>query len=271
VCEEDEEPHTTSLKNTVEGNEEEVKTNQISGSLPSENNTLEKRAGETKPDTSVPPPSNNNITPNRHVQGSKRECSAAPEVARLQAEILRIPLTNGRTFQCNGKLNAIIGEELLKGRSAALILQAAKYIGKTLPDRDQMPGLTLADNLAATIIAAELGQAAVEEQERRALAAEQHRRDIERLEREPAAKVEIKREEVAALRERCDWEDCHGSHCDGFISTNPTALYRADLEARIEQAYRDHSSNYSVLRTEALKLETEAVEARLDQSLATVK
>lgn len=77
-------------------------------------------------------------------------------MARLQAEILRIPLTNGRTFQCNGKVKAIIAEELTKGRSAALILQAAEYIGRTLPDRDQIPGLTLADKLAATIIATEL-------------------------------------------------------------------------------------------------------------------
>jgi hypothetical protein len=73
-----------------------------------------------KPDrTVIPPPPKTTSNPNRHVQRSKRECSAAPEVARLQAEILRIPLSNGRTFQCNGKLNAIIAEELMKGRSAA--------------------------------------------------------------------------------------------------------------------------------------------------------
>jgi hypothetical protein len=37
------------------------------------------------------------------------------------------------------------------------------------------------------------------------------------------------------------------------------------LEARIEQAYRDHSGNYSVLRVEATKLGTEALEARMEQ------
>jgi hypothetical protein len=85
-----------------------------------------------------------------------------------------------------------------------------------------------------------LSQAAVEEQERRVLAAEQHRRDIERLEREQAAKVEIKREEVAAKRERSDWMNEHGN-CDAFIPTNPAVLYRADLEDRVERAYRDGS------------------------------
>jgi hypothetical protein len=61
-----------------------------------------------------------------------------------------------------------VGEELRKGRSAALILQAANYIGRSLPDRDQIPGLTLADNLAATIIATELEQAAAGRRERTA-------------------------------------------------------------------------------------------------------
>jgi hypothetical protein len=219
---------------------------------------------ESKPDRrSLPPPPKNNTNPNRHVQSSKKECSAAPEVARLQAQILRIPLSNGRTFQCNGKLNAIIVEELMKGRSAALVLQAAEYIGRTLPDRDRMPGLTLADNLAARIIAMELEQAAaVEEQERRVLATEQHRREIESLKREQAAKVEIKREEVAAKRERSDWMNEHGN-CDAFIPTNPAVLYRADLEDRVERAYRDGSINRDELWVEAKKLQAEALQAQL--------
>jgi hypothetical protein len=239
------EPHTTSFTNTMEEKEEgEIKPDQTS-------------------DASVPLPSKTISTPNRPVQGSKKECAAAPVVARLQAEILRIPLTNGRTFQCNGKVNAIIAEELTKGRSAALILQAANCIGRALPDRDRMPGLTLADNLAARIIAMELEQAAaVEEQERRVLAAEQHRRDIERLEREQAAKVEIKREEVAAKRERSDWMNEHGN-CDAFIPTNPAVLYRADLEDRVERAYRDGSINRAELWVEAKKLQAEALQAQL--------
>jgi hypothetical protein len=198
-------PHT-SLTNTMEEKEEEeIKLNQTSDSPPSTNNTVEKRAREVKPDqTSVPPPSKNNIIPNRPVQGSKKEFAVAPEVARLQAEILRIPLTNGRTFQCNGKLNAIIGEELRKGRSAALILQAAQYIGRTLPDRDQIPGLTLADNLAARIIAMEMEQAAaVEEKERQARAARDQKLEKRRYELIKAAHIE-QEEEVG--REYKSWK-----------------------------------------------------------------
>jgi hypothetical protein len=159
-----------------------------------------------KPDrTVIPPPPKTTSNPNRHVQRSKRECSAAPEVARLQAEILRIPLSNGRTFQCNGKLNAIIAEELMKGRSAALTLQAAKYVGRTLPDRDQMPGLTLADNLAATIIAMESSQAeAVEEQERKARAARDEKLEKRRYELIKAAHIE-QEEEVG--REYKSWNE----------------------------------------------------------------
>jgi hypothetical protein len=151
----------------------------------------------------------------------------------------------------------------MKGRSAALILQAATYIGRTLPERDRMPGLTLADNLAATIIATEASQAeAVEEQERRVLAAERHRRDIKRLEREQATMVEIKREEVAAKRERSDWINEHGN-CGAFIPTNPAVLYRADLEDRVERAYRDGSINRAELWAEAKKLQAEALQAQL--------
>jgi hypothetical protein len=80
-----------SFKNTVEENEEEVKPNQTSDSLPSKKNTLEKRAEEIKPDqTSVPPPSKNNITPNRHVQGSKRECAAAPPAPDEDAIVAQV-------------------------------------------------------------------------------------------------------------------------------------------------------------------------------------
>ena len=92
---------------------------------------------------------------------------------------------------------------------------------------------------------------------------EKSRQEAERLNRESAARQEIKREEAAALRERSDWEDCYDSDYPGFVPTNPSALYRADLKAQIEQAYRDHSSNYSILSAEARKPETEAVEARL--------
>jgi hypothetical protein len=243
------EPHTTSFTNTMEEKEEgEIKPDQTS-------------------DASVPLPSKTISTPNRPVQGSKKECAAAPVVARLQAEILRIPLTNGRTFQCNGKVNAIIAEELTKGRSAALILQAAKYIGRTLPDRDRMPGLTLADNLAARIIAMELEQAAAvevqkEQLQRREMAAEQERLEAERSNREKVARAQIKREEVAAQRERSDWTNEHGN-CDAFVPTNPAVLYRADLEDRLERAYRDGSINRSELWVEAKKLQAEALQAQL--------
>jgi hypothetical protein len=135
-------PHTpiSSKSHRIEENEEgEIKPNRTSDSPPSKNNTMEKRARKVKPDqASVPPPSKNNINPNRHVQGSKKEFAVAPQVARLQAETLRIPLTNGRTFQCNGKVKAIIAEELSKGRSAALILQAAKYVGSPNPPGSQV-------------------------------------------------------------------------------------------------------------------------------------
>jgi hypothetical protein len=183
------EPHTTSFTNTMEEKEEgEIKPDQTS-------------------DASVPLPSKTISTPNRPVQGSKKECAAAPVVARLQAEILRIPLTNGRTFQCNGKVNAIIAEELTKGRSAALILQAAKYIGRTLPDRDRMPGLTLADNLAARIIAMELEQAAaVEEKERDARAARDKKLEKRRYELIKATLIE-QEEEVG--REYKSWKRQH--------------------------------------------------------------
>jgi hypothetical protein len=108
--------------------------------------------------TSIPPSSKTTPSPNHPVKSCK-SMSAAPDVARLQAEILRIPLSGGRPFQFNSKLQAIVRNELANGRPAALILEAAERIGGTLSDRDRIPGLTLADNLAATIVAIEMEEA----------------------------------------------------------------------------------------------------------------
>jgi hypothetical protein len=78
-CEEETDTHTSSLRNTVEGNEEEVKTKQTSDSLPSKNNTLAGKAREIKPDqTSLPPPSKTTSAPNHPVQSSKITVAAPP-------------------------------------------------------------------------------------------------------------------------------------------------------------------------------------------------
>jgi hypothetical protein len=119
----------------------------------------------------------------KHPVKSSKVMSAAQDVARLQAEILRIPLDGGRTFQINGKTNATIHHELANGRSAALIFAAAQRIGGTLSDRDRIPGLTLADNLAATIVAIEMEQAdAFEQQKRKETAAMEKKLEKRRYE-----------------------------------------------------------------------------------------
>jgi hypothetical protein len=254
----------------MEGKEaREVKPNQTLDSPPSTNNTVEKRARAVKPDqTSVPPPSKKTSTPNRPVQGSKKEFAVAPEVARLQAEILRIRLTNGRTFQCNGKLNAIIAEELTKGRSAALILEAAEYIARTSPDRDLMPGLTLRDNLAARIIAMELEQAAaVEEQEQQARAARDQKLEKRRNELIKAALIE-KEEEVG--REYKSWKRQHpDASAYAFFPSemHPSVFERYQLAERLKSSWDMYlDKRLSDLRREAG--ESPAILATVEAQLA---
>lgn len=186
---------------------------------------------------------------------------------RLQAEILRIPLTNGRTFQCNGKVKAIIAEELTKGRSAALILQAAEYIGRTLPDRDQIPGLTLADNLAATIIATELEQAAaVEEKERQTRAARDRKLEKRRYELIKAALIE-QEEEVG--REYKSWKRQHpDASADAFFPSemHPSVSERYQLAERLKSSWDMFpEKRLCDLRREA---ETPAILARVEAKLA---
>jgi hypothetical protein len=188
---------------------------------------------------------------------------------RTLAAIGLIELSNNRTFKSNGKLVQIVRAQLAAGVPCRAIVDAAQDIANTLDERDRMPGLTLEKNLVATIDKLAVLKVAearnrLEEEKR----IEDARLENERLERESAARQEVKREQVAAARERSDWQDAHGSHGDGFVSTNPTALYRADLQERIAQAYQAHSDNYSVLRAEAEKLTTEAVEARLSVAAA---
>lgn len=253
-------PHTPILGSLVEKNDE----------------------GEIKPDqTSVPPPPKRTSHPNHPVQSSKIKVAAAPpthgspewwaarkasmsDEEKVSVSIALIQLTKNRTFKCNGRIEQIVRAELANGVPWEAIVDAARDIGNTLDECDRWPGDTLAKNLSATIAklaVQKLVEAEKEAEEQRRI--EKSRQETDRLNRESAARQEIKREEAAALRERSDWGDCHGSDCPGFVSTNPSALYRADLEARIEQAYRDHSNNYSILFAEARKLETEAVEARL--------
>jgi hypothetical protein len=185
---------------------------------------------------------------------------------RALTSIGLLDLSNGRTFKFNGRIEQIARDELAKGVPWEDIVAAARYVGNTIEERDRMPSLTPEKKMSANITklaVLKLAEAQNQAEEQKRI--EKSRQETERLKLEMAARAEIKRDEAAALRERTDWEDWHGSNCDGFVSTNPTALYRADLEARIEQAYRDHSGNYSVLRVEATKLGTEALEARMEQ------
>jgi hypothetical protein len=162
-----------------------------------------------------------------------REECAARAVDRLQAEILRIPLSKGRRFQCNGKVKEIIGEELGKGRSQAMILEAAEYIGRTLTDRDQMPGLTLADNLAATIVAIEIGQEeATEEQKQQERQAMDKKRENRRYELMKTAVIE---QEKKLGREYGSWT---GPSAD-FTPSDPRAFKRYELAVSLEDETND--------------------------------
>jgi hypothetical protein len=156
---------------------------------------------------------------------------AAPDVARLQAEILRIPLSGGRPFQFNGKLQAIVRNELANGRPAALILEAAEQIGGTLSDRDRMPGLTLADNLAATIVAIEMEEAEIA-----------HRMENKKTQSrryELTNSLLIEQEEQAGS----EYKSWPGNLVD-FTSSNSRAFERYKLRESLKTEY-DHNRKFN--------------------------
>lgn len=230
--------------------------------------------------TSIPDHQNQNQSstpPSSQREDSRRVCvAAAPaygteewwaarnagmtDEEKVLACISTTELSKNRSFKSNGNLVRIVLAQLAAGVPWRAIADAAQDIANTLDDRDQMPGLTLEKNLVATID--KLAMKKVTEARNRVV--EEKRKEEMRLEAmRRNAYEEVTREETVALRERTKWEDQNGRYCDGFVSTNPNALHRAELWAQVDQARFDHSGNYSALRDEATKLRMEAIEARL--------
>jgi hypothetical protein len=65
-------------------------------------------------------------------------------------------------------------------------------------------------------------------------------------------------EETTAWLERESWDDRHGTY-DGFVSSNPAALYRLDLRYRRDEILDHRSNAYVALADELERLEAEAL------------
>jgi hypothetical protein len=172
VSEEDEhqssvqQPHTPFNPLHAMEEKQEIERNQTS--IPDHQNQE-----QTSPDLELQAkstPSKNKSSPNQPVKSSKKV--TAPEVIRapfgspewwnarqasmsdeeqVLAAISAIELSNNRRFDCNSKIRQIVSTKLAIGVPKIDIVEAAEDFGRTLTEKDKMPGVALAQNLSQEI------------------------------------------------------------------------------------------------------------------------